>query len=665
MQVASIPLTQYQRQEDGVKTEISAYGQLKNSLTTFQSSLSNLTLAANFKTMSVTSSDKSVANADVFTGAQPGNYAVKVDQLAQAQTLVSGGQTSVNAAIGSGSPTKLTFNFGTIGSKTPDGAKDAAKPDATEAKPDDKGHYPDGTTFSPTTGTNKTLTIDSSNNTLGGIRDAINNASMGVTASIVNDGSATPYRLVLTNNKTGAAQAVQITTDGGDDDVASMLSFDPSDPKNQGMSQTTVAQDAKLSVNGIAVNSPTNRVASALNGFTLNLSHTGTTTLAVADDSSAIEKNISDFVDAYNAMAGTLASLTNYDSSDSSKNGPLLGDATTANVKMGLQRMVTGTLEGGDGFDSLGEVGISFNNDGTLSLDGDKLKTALSTHMNQFASLFATNGTTSDPGVNFLTAGPDAKAGKYNIDISQAATQGEADGVKPADLSKAATDAMEMTVTLDGATQNITVPKADYKSASDLATAVQKAINANSTFTTNGASVNVTADDDGYLSVSSTSYGSSSNVGITGNGALTVFGDTTIKGDKGVDVKGTIGGYAADGKGQMLTGGKGTPTSSIALQVSGDTTGWRGTTSYSVGFGARLDGYVKDVTGTGGSLDTATKALNTHVSSIEKQISKFQDHLSDVQSNYQRQFSRLNQLSVKMKTASNMLDAQFNRTTSG
>ena len=237
--------------------------------------------------------------------------------------------------------------------------------------------------------------------------------------------------------------------------------------------------------------------------------------------------------------------------------------------------------------------------------------------------------------------------------------------MKPADLSSAAADPMDITVTLDGAAQNITVPKANYKSATDLANAVQKAINANSTFTSSGASVNVTADDDGYLSVTSTSYGSSSNVGITGNGALVLFGDTTIKGDKGVDVKGTIGGYAADGKGQMLTGGKGTPISSIALQVSGDTTGWRGTTSYSVGFGARLDNYVKDVTGTGGSLDTANKALNTHVSSIEKQISKFQDHLSDVQSNYQRQFSRLNQLSVKMKTASNMLDAQFNRTTSG
>jgi flagellar hook-associated protein 2 len=100
----------------------------------------------------------------------------------------------------------------------------------------------------------------------------------------------------------------------------------------------------------------------------------------------------------------------------------------------------------------------------------------------------------------------------------------------------------------------------------------------------------------------------------------------------------------------------------VTLQVSGANTGARGTVSYSVGFGAKLNKYVDDATGMSGSLDTATKALNTRVGSIDKQIGAFQTHLNQVQSNYQNQFSRLNQLSVKMKTAGNMLNAQFNRT---
>jgi len=656
MQVASIPLHNYQHQQDGVKTELSAYAQLKSSLTTFQSSLGNLTLAANFKSLTSNSSDKNVLNADVFTGAQPGNYTVDVKQLAQAQTLVSSGQASVSSAVGSGKPTVLSFNFGTIGSTADDKTKSA-----TGGTPDSDGHYGDGTNFTPTAGTSKTVKINSGNNTMGGIRDAINSAGMGVTASIVNDGSATPYKLVLTNTATGAAQAMQITVDG-DAAVSSLLSFDPTDSTSQGLSQTTTAQDAKLSVNGIDLNSPSNKVASALNGFTLNLAQVGKTTLSVSDDTASIETNVSNFVTAYNAMTQQLQGLTNYDSTDPSKNGPLLGDSTASNIKGMLQRIVTGALQGSSGFSTLADVGINFNNDGTLTLDSDKLKTALGKNLPAFASLFATNATTSDSGVSYLIANPDAQAGTYDVNISRAASQGMARGIAPADLAAAAAKDQDLTVSVNGVSQNISLPKATYDSASDLATALQKAINGNTAFTTNGASVNISADDRGALTVSSTSYGATSKVDISGLGTQALFGKSDIKGKVGVDVEGTIGGMLAKGTGQTLTGATGTPVSGITLQVSGAATGERGNVSYSVGFGSKLNKYVDDATGMSGSLDTATKALNTRVGAIDKQIGAFQTHLNQVQSNYQDQFSRLNQLSVKMKTAGNMLNAQFNRT---
>jgi flagellar hook-associated protein 2 len=665
MQVASIPLTQYHRQQDGVKTELSAFAQLKNSLTTFQSALGNLTLSANFKTLNANSSDKTVAEADVFTGAQPGSYNVDVSQLAQAETLVTGGQSSVNAAIGSGKATTLTFNFGTIGGT--DGASDDADGKSTTTtkggKPDADGHYADGTTFTPSTGTSKTITINSGNNTLGGIRDAINNARMGVTASIVNDGAENPYRLVLSNDKTGANQAMQVTA-SGDDAVGKLLSFDPTKTDAQSMSQSTAAQDAKLSVNGISLNSATNKVSGAMNGFTIRLSTVGKTTLSVNNDTSAIETNISNFVDGYNTLIGSVSGLTNYDSTDASKNGPLLGDTTAANIKGTLQRMVSGSLEGGNGYSTMADVGITFNADGTLALNTEKLKDALSKNLPAFASLFATNGTTSDSGVNFLTSGPKAAAGKYDVIITQAATQGEAKGEAKADLNAAGKAALDLTVTLNGSAQNVSIAKGTYSTPKDLATALQKAINENSTFTANGASVNVNADEEGKLVVTSTNYGKSSNVGISGNGAVALFGKESIKGTPGKDVAGTVGGFKATGNGQTLTGQPGTPIDGVALQVQGAAHGARGSVSYSVGFAARLNTFVDDVTSLTGSLSTATKALDGRVSSIDKQITKFQSHLDDVQSNYQQQFSRLNQLSVKMKTASDMLNAQFNWTSS-
>ncbi|WP_347558275.1 flagellar filament capping protein FliD [Robbsia sp. KACC 23696] len=665
MQVASIPLSQYHRQQDGVKTELSAFAQLKNSLTTFQSSLGNLTLAANFKTLNSTSSDKNVAEADVFTGAQPGNYNVDVSQLAQAQTLVTGGQASVNSAIGSGTPTTLTFNFGTIGGtdKASDDADDSAAPTTSGGTPDASGHYGDGTTFTQSTGSSKTITINAGNNTLGGIRDAINNARMGVTASIVNDGADNPYRLVLSNDKTGAAQAMQITS-SGDDAVGKLLSFDPTKTDAQAMTQSTTAQDAKLSVNGISLTSPTNKVSGALNGFTMRLANTGKTTLSVSNDTSAIETNIGNFVDGYNALIGSVSSLTNYDSTDASKNGPLLGDSTASNIKGSLQRMVSSSLEGGNGYNTMADVGITFNADGTLALNQQKLKDALSKNLPAFASLFATNGTTSDSGVNFLVAGTKAQAGKYDVIITQPATQGEAKGEAKADLNAASKAALDLTVTVNGSAQNVTLAKGVYATPKDLASALQKAINENSAFTASGASVNVNADDDGKLTVTSTNYGKSSNVAISGNGTVALFGKEAVKGTPGKDVAGTVGGFKATGSGQTLTGQAGTPIDGVALQVQGSGHGARGSVSYSVGFAARLNSFVDDVTSMTGSLSTATKALDSRVSGIDKQITKFQSHLDDVQSNYQQQFSKLNQLSVKMKTASDMLNAQFNWTSS-
>ncbi|MCY0385969.1 flagellar filament capping protein FliD [Robbsia sp. Bb-Pol-6] len=656
MKVASIPLTNYQHQQGSVQTEISAYAQLKSDLSTFQSSLNTLTLAANFKALAATSSDSGVATAKVFTGAQPGNYTVNVSQLAQAQTLVSEGQKSVSTAIGSGADTTLTINLGTVGATT--SKDDSGASTTTGGTADAEGHYADGTTFTPG-GTSKTIKINSSNNTLGGIRDAINGAAIGVTASIVNDGGASPYRLVLTNSATGAAQAMQVTAKG-DDAVGALLGFDPAG--TQAMKQTTAAQDAQLSVNGISLNSPSNTVSSALSGFTLALSKVGATTLSVVNDTSTVESNVGGFVDAYNTLANSLSSLTNYDANDSSKNGILLGDSTTRDIKSALQRIVTGSIDGGSGLNTLADVGIGFSNDGTLAVDEPTLQSALQNNLTGVASLFGTNGTTTDNGVTYLNAGSGTQAGKYDIRVTQAATQGALTGTAAADLEKASIGPLSLTVTVDGTTQNIALPQKAYASAGDAAAALQNAINGNAAFTASGASVNVAADDQGTLSLTSTSYGAGSRVSVAGNGAQTLFGDTSVKGSAGLDVKGSIGGFAGTGSGQTLLGQPGTAVAGLSVQVGGDGTGPRGSVSYSVGFAAQLSGYIDNATGTTGAIANATKTLDTRVASIGKQITSFQSHLSQVQANYQTQFSALNTLSTKMKTASTVLNAQFNNT---
>lgn len=646
MSVASIPLTTYQNNEAAVQTEISAYGTLSSALTTFQTALSNLTLSANFKALSATSSNTAVATATVFTGASAGNYSVNVTQLAQAQTLVANGQSSLSTAIGSGASTKLTFDFGTIS-----GSTDSST-----------GTYQDGTSFT-SSGTSKTVTIDSTNNTLAGIRDAINNAGVGVTASIVNDGGSTPYRLVLTSNSSGAAQAVKIGVDG-DASLQGLLGFDPTSTTAQNLTQTTAAQDAKLAVNGISLSSASNTVSGALNGFSLSLNSVGTTTLAVSNDTGTVETNINSFVSAYNTAMSAIATLQNYDSTNSANNGALLGDATATNIKTMLQRIVSSTIDGGGAFKSLADVGISYGSDGSLSIDSSTLESKLSSNLSDFAALFGTAGSASDSRVSYVSAGSSTQAGTYALNITRAATQASGTGSSAADLSAASGNALSLTVALNGTTENITVPAGTYSTAAELAKAVQSSINANSTFKTNGYAVNVSANDDGTLTMSSTAYGSASTLNVSGLAAKSLFGSSALEAADGVDVAGTIGGYEATGSGQTLTGKTGTPVAGLAVEVSGTDTGSRGTVSYSVGFAAQLYSYITDVTSTTGTIATATTALDKKVTAIESQITKFQAHLDQVQAKYEAQFTALNALLAKMKTASTLLDAQFNRTTS-
>src|SRR5690606_22911685 len=129
---------------------------------------------------------------------------------------------SVNEAIGTG---VLTFRFGT-----------------TDI--DGNGDY-QGFTVNPEKAS-RNIVISSSNNTLAGIRDAINSANMGVQATIVDDGNG--YRLLMTSTEGGAANSIELTASG----TAGMAAFN-FNASQQNATQTQAAQDALFSVNGLEV----------------------------------------------------------------------------------------------------------------------------------------------------------------------------------------------------------------------------------------------------------------------------------------------------------------------------------------------------------------------------------------------------------------------------
>jgi flagellar hook-associated protein 2 len=370
MTLERAPIDKINTQVSSYQNKISSFGTLKGLASTLQTSLQ--TLSTNFQGFTATSSDASVFSASASSSAAAGSYTLDVANLARSQGLVAAGQTSSTTPIGDGSATTITFDFGTISGGTLT-----------------SGVY-SGASFASNGSGTKTVTIDGTNNTLQGIRDAINTAKIGVSATIVNDGSGTPYRLALTSEKSGVSNSLKITTSGGDGAIDALLAHDPAGlPAAQHLNQTSVAQNANFVVNGIAITSPSNTVTDAIQGVTLTLTKPTTVqaNVTVARDTTATKTAITGFVDSYNALVSQLKSRSAFAASGETTKPSLSGDGT---VRLMLDQLhgVLSTGASGGTLTSLAEVGITTKADGTLKLDSTKLDSAMTKDFADVTNLF-------------------------------------------------------------------------------------------------------------------------------------------------------------------------------------------------------------------------------------------------------------------------------------
>ncbi len=376
MQIERKPVEKLDAREKAQNAKISGYGSIKSLFATFQSAAAALgsSSGSKFSARKATSSDISKISAIASSTAATGIYAVKVSKLAQSQNLVAAGQTSKTAPISDGTATYLTFDFGTITlntAPTPGTLIDGIYTNATFTS--------NGTTIPP-------ISIDGTNNSLEGIRNAINGANIGVTASIINDGSAAPYRLVISSNNPGVANSLKITTSGGDGTIASLLAYDPEATQN--LTQTAAAQDAAFNVNGIDVTKTSNQVSDAIDGVTLNLLSEATSPVSVAitRESSDVVDAATAFVDAYNALVTGIRNAVKFKSGSA-----LEGDVTLRSMLLDLRNVAVNPVAGGN-VSRLDEVGITFTSDGKMQLESSKLTAALATDFNDVANLFNSAG---------------------------------------------------------------------------------------------------------------------------------------------------------------------------------------------------------------------------------------------------------------------------------
>ncbi len=224
------------------------------------------------------------------------------------------------------------------------------------------------------------ITIDSSNNTLTGLRDAINAANAGVNAAVVDvDGTGTQFKLVLNSAETGAAGRIELveTSASGTGADLGLASLNP-----PGATTDFSELNAAFSVNGLALTRSTNNVSDAVTGLSFNLKDTGTTSIAVAAKTSEVTEKLNAFIRAYNEVQDFIAGQYVKDGTGK-PGGSLVGDPTLRTVQRQLRDAV-GAISGNNGgqLTNLTELGISRDDDGKLTLDtavlNDKLANSFS-----------------------------------------------------------------------------------------------------------------------------------------------------------------------------------------------------------------------------------------------------------------------------------------------
>jgi flagellar hook-associated protein 2 len=347
MAVEQQPLTMLATKEASYQAKLSAFGTMKGALSALQTAAQTLETAATFTGKSASVSDSTVLSASAANTAAAGSYSISVTQLAKFHAV----RSNTNYAT-----TSDTFNSGTL-------------------------------SITIGSGTAVDVTIDSSNNTLAGIRDAINGTDAGVTASIINDG--TTNRLVLASKTSGAVGAITVAvTDSSSGGIHALSGL-----ASASLVPTQTADDANLTINGIAITRSSNTISDAVDGLMLTLvkgtvASPATATVTVAANTGTVTAAISAFVKAYNDAVSGIKSMTAYDSANK-KASILTGDSTARSIQSQLDTLVqTSVTSIAGGISRLSDIGITVQKNGTLATNSTKLAAALADPDKDVAALF-------------------------------------------------------------------------------------------------------------------------------------------------------------------------------------------------------------------------------------------------------------------------------------
>ena len=345
------PITQMQTQQTNINAASASISSYASALSSLKTAAVALASPTTFQAMAATSSSASVVSTT--TGAPAaGQWSVSVSQIAQEQRTLSNGTASADTGLG------LSGNLAI------------------------------------STGSGGTASINlTTTDSLQDVANAISQSGLGVSASVMYDGSQ--YHLLVSGQSTG--QANSITFDESGLTASSGYSLGMSTPANT----IQPAQDAKLTVGNVPITSATNQVANAIPGVTLALTQptTSPATITIAGDSTALQTEVQSFVTAYNNVVSLGHSTAGYGTTAAS-NSLLQGDSAIRSSLDQLGQLVTEQVPGtSGGYTTLGSVGITMNDDGTLAFDSSTFSAAVLAAPDAVKALFVTDSNTGSTGV--------------------------------------------------------------------------------------------------------------------------------------------------------------------------------------------------------------------------------------------------------------------------
>lgn len=378
--------TQINEKIEERNVSISALGEVKNEMTTFKDNLGYLE-STNTNGLVVGSNDDAVTvESNGKVAVQPFAHSFEVTQLAKKHTLAFTGFADTTSSTG---VTSLTIDFGSWDSSTPP-------------------------VFTPRTGnTQSTLTIPSGTDSLADISNVINNADIGINATVIRVGPG-DFALTLVGQE-GEQNQIRITADSSgvrEDD----LSYDPNTNSADASHQIVAGTDAEMYLDGVLVTRDTNNIDDLVSGvsFTLNKLSTNVATVSATYDKDTAKETLRLFVEEMNFMLEKLNEVTFRGTAGGDDAGPLAGDPLMRSYLNTLKSMTVKPIPGFQADDVfLSNFGVMTERDGTLSINDTRFEEFFEANPDAFAALMDSRAITDSNLVQAELTGTLWEAGTY------------------------------------------------------------------------------------------------------------------------------------------------------------------------------------------------------------------------------------------------------------